>query len=96
MTEAVPKTIQVTFAIDEALWEKLLELRVSPAAFAKAALRAEVRRHEVAASRKERKKQLEAVRRIDPRVTEAELMSSSSRVRRLRRMASVHEPSVGI
>jgi len=96
MSTATPKKIQVTFDIDESLWEKLLELRVSPAAFAKAALKAEVRKHEVVMAKHERKKQLEAVQRIDHRVTDTNLMSSSSRVRRLRRMASVDEPSVGI
>jgi hypothetical protein len=63
---------------------------------AKSALKAEVQRKQRAAARRERVAGLGAVQSLDPMVTDKEFKSSSPRVRRLRRVASVYEPSIGV
>ena len=86
----------VVIRIDEDLFCKLMELHISPQVVAKSALKAEVQRKQHGTARKERVAGLRAVQSFDPRVTAKELKSSSPRVRRLRRMASVYEPSIGV
>jgi hypothetical protein len=86
----------VIIKLDEDFYYKLMELHISPASVAKRALRAEVRRVQERLTRAERESGLRAVQRVDPRVTDRELKSGSYRIRRLRRMASVYEPSIGV
>jgi hypothetical protein len=96
MSKGPQKKIRLTVNIDETLWIKTLELHISPVAVAQRAIKAEVSRASEAKRKKERKVQLKAVQALDPRIKDAELKSPAKRVRRLRRMASVYEPSVGI
>jgi hypothetical protein len=82
--------------IDEELYYKLMELHISPTSVTKTALKAAVRQVLERQRLEERRAGLHAVQSVDPRVTDKELRSSSPRVRRLRRIASVQEPSIGV
>jgi hypothetical protein len=82
-----PLIIKMT--IDESLRIRILELGISPAHVAKAALKAEVKRVE-------EKRLLRAVQQEDPRITVGELRSNSARIKHLKSAASVREPSVEI
>ena len=84
----------LTIRIDEAMFYKMMELLISPTVVAKAALKAEIRRVEDRRVLQARKKRLQAVQRVDPRITEGALRSSSARVRRMKKIASVYEPSI--
>ena len=82
--------------MDEKQLHRMMELHISPNSVAKAAFKAAIRRVERGQALQERKAGLEAVQRLDPRITDRELKSSSSRVYRLRRKASVYESSIGV
>ena len=96
MSSPAPSRKTIVIKINENLFYRMMELHVSPTVVANAAFKAEVRRIERKQALEEREKGLQAVQRIDPRVTNLQLKSSSTRVRRLRRMASVYEPSIGV
>jgi hypothetical protein len=68
--------------IDDDLRVRMIELHISPARIAMRAFRAEIRLAE-------RKLELREVQKLDPRITNKELKSSSQRTRRLRRRALV-------
>ena len=82
----------LTISLDEDLFYKLMELHISPAAVVKRALKDGVRRIQGRLAREERESGLRAVQEVDPRAKGRDLKSSSYRIHRLRRMASVYEP----
>ena len=87
-------TINVT--IEESLRIKLIELGISPSRVAKRALEHAVAKVERGRRSRERKAGLDAVQKLDPRIRSKDLMSSSTRIRKLRRMASAYEQSIGV
>ncbi len=84
-------TINVTIPVE--LRVKLIELGISPADVAKRALMSAVSKHDKRDRKRNRRLQLEAVQRMDPRVKDSEL-ATSARARRLRRIVSVKDPTV--
>jgi hypothetical protein len=90
MTRPASKAkLSITITIDESLRVRILELGISPANVAKSALKAEVKR-------RERKRLLQGVQLVDPRITYEDLKSNSAKIEHLKSMASVVDPSVEI
>jgi len=81
--------LTINVSIDEALRIRILELGISPATVAKAALRAEVKR-------RERQMVLQEIRRVDPTVTASDLKTSFVKIRNLKKMASMQQPSIDV
>jgi hypothetical protein len=76
----------ITPNIDESLRVRILELGISPGGVASTALTAAVRR-------KEQELTLKALKREDPRIAMEDLKANGQRVKRLKRKASINEPS---
>lgn len=92
MSSPERKKKTITVSIDEELFCKLMEYHISAQVTSKAALKAAVGRVEKKQKNREKRAELEAVRSFDPRMGSSELTSSSPRVRRIRRLASVYVP----
>jgi hypothetical protein len=81
--------LTVSITIDEELRMRLIELGISPSYVLAAALKSAVSKRDQREKNKEKKNAFNAVRRLDPRITEEEFRKSSPRVRKPKQMAMV-------
>jgi len=79
--------LTVTITISGYMRVRMLQLGIDTSSVLKSALKAKIREAE-------EREALLAIRKIDPRVTLYDLRENSARIRQLKRMASVENPSV--